>query len=72
MTWYLYLIPNNRSVRQNTTRQWKQDGKTTMAKESFTRSAAIIWNQAPGSIKDAKTLNAAKKAIQQYCQTLPI
>ena len=66
------LIPNDRIVRPYTTRLWKEDGRTNLARESFTRSAAKIWNQAPQTLKDCKTLSMAKKAIKIYCQTLPV
>ena len=51
---------------------WKEAGKTNVARGSFTRSAAKIWNQAPQTIKDCITLSLAKKAIKSYCQTLPV
>ena len=56
------LIPNDRIVRPYTTRLWKEDGRTNLARESFTRSAAKIWNQAPQTLKDCKTLSMAKKS----------
>ena len=66
------LIPNDRITRPNTTRLWKEDGKTITARDSFTRSSAKIWNQAPNNIKECKTLTLAKKAIKSYCQMLPV
>ena len=66
------LIPNNRVVRPNTIRQWKENGKNTTATDSFTRSSAKIWNQAPQNIKDSLSLTMAKKAIKTYCLSLPI
>ena len=66
------LIPNDRIVRPHINRVWKEDGKTTIARDSFTRSAAKIWNQAPIAVKDAKTVIMAKKQIKAYCATLPI
>ena len=66
------LIPTERTVRPQTTRHWREDGKTSIAKDSFTRSTAKLWNQAPLNIKDATSLAQAKKAIKVYCQTLPI
>ena len=66
------LIPNERIVRPHINRKWKEDGKSTIARESFTRSAAKLWNQAPTSIKDANSLTLAKKQIKMYCEKLPI
>ena len=66
------LVPNNRRVRPNTTRQWKEDGRTAAARDSFTRSTAKIWNQAPLEIKNAKSIGIVKKLIKDYCTTLPI
>ena len=58
------LIPSDRIVRPHITRQWKEDGRTTTARDSFTRSSAKIWNQAPQNLKDANSLMLAKKAIK--------
>ena len=33
---------------------------------------AKIWNQAPSSIKEAKTMAIAKKLVKNYCKTLPV
>ena len=66
------LAPTDRVVRPQTTRVWKEDGRTNTARDSFTRSAAKIWNQAPTEIKTAETLSSAKKLIKSYCQMLPI
>ena len=66
------ITPNERTMRPHIRRQWKEDGKTVVARESFTRSTAKIWNQAPQAIKEATTLNSAKKQIKTYCLTLPI
>ena len=66
------LVPNDRIVRPNTTRQWKEDGRTAAARDSFTRSTAKIWNQAPLEIKNAKSIGIVKKLIKDYCTTLPI
>ena len=60
------------SLRPSTVRTWKENHKTAINKESFVFDAAKIWNQAPLTIKNCNTLNAAKKAIHTYCKTLPI
>ena len=66
------LLPNDRIVRPHVTRHWKEDGKTAAARDSFTRSAAKLWNQAPLDLRNANNLNMAKKLIRKYCETLPI
>ena len=75
----IHLEPNHpglghsdRSVRPTTSRKWNQDAKSTAAKESFSRNAAKLWNNAPQCIKTAKSLTSAKKEIRKYCGTLPI
>ena len=39
---------------------------------SFMHRTATLWNQAPKSIKDSKTLAKAKEEIRKYARTLPI
>jgi hypothetical protein len=65
------LIHTDRVTRPHIRRLWKEDGKSTTAKESFSRSTAKLWNQAPQSLKESKSLTTAKKAIREYCKTLP-
>ena len=66
------LVPNDRILRQETIRVWREHSRTKQGSESFNRDGAKLWIQAPKSIKDAKTLSIAKKAIKEYCSTLPI
>ena len=66
------LIYNERCVRPTTTRKWNQDAKTSAAKESFSKNAAKLWNNAPITVKNAKTLRLAKNEIKKHCQMLPI
>ena len=66
------LLPNTRELRPTSIRLWKEDGKTSTARESFLRNTAKIWNQAPSSIKEAKTMAIAKKLVKNYCKTLPV
>ena len=61
-----------RIVRPGTTRSWNQDAKSVAEKESFSRSAAKLWNSLPLEIKNSKSLNIAKKAIKKYCKLLPV
>ena len=63
--------PNDRVTRPHIRRLWKEDGKTVSARESFSRSTAKLWNQAPQVLKEAATLPLAKKQIKLYCQSLP-
>ena len=39
---------------------------------SFMHRTATLWNQAPKSIKESKTLAKAKEEIRKYARTLPI
>ena len=39
---------------------------------TFIGNATRIWNKAPCTIKNVKTIGAAKKEIKKYCKTLPI
>ena len=41
---------------------------TCKAKATFMNDAAQVWNIAPESIRNAKTLWAAKKAIKTFCK----
>ena len=45
---------------------------TTLSQDSFVYDATKIWNNAPDSIKLAKTLTSAKTEIKKYCCTLPM
>ena len=72
----VYLEPNHttgnendRVLRPSSTRLWNQDAKLPAAKDSFSRSAAKLWNLAPTCIKNALNLNGAKKEISKYCQS---
>ena len=61
------LEPNNpqkiateRSMRQNTTKLWKDSAKSKAASERFSIDTARLWNIAPFEIKNAPTLGRAK------------
>ena len=62
---------NDRSVRPNTVKLWKEDTRVKSAESSFIRDAARLWNQIPSQISDAKTLGMAKTQILKYCKSLP-
>ena len=59
-------------MRPPTVKLWKDDTRVTNAKESFLRDAAKLWNNAPLSVKNAKTIYLAKKEIVKYCKTIAI
>ena len=61
---------NDRSVRQTTTKQWKDSAKTKAASESLSIDAARLWNNATVEIKNAPTLRGAKREIKKFCKTL--
>ena len=65
-------ITHGRVVRAGTTRLWKENCRSKQASKSFTIDAARLWNKAPQEIKNALTINEAKKAIKKYCNNLPI
>ena len=71
------LEPNNpsrdtqgRSIRATTEKKWKDTAKSKAGEMSCSRDAAKLWNNAPLTIKSAKTLSLAKKEIKAYCKTI--
>ena len=67
-----HLIPNMRKLRPTSTRLWREDGKSSVARESFTRNTARIWNQAPRAQIEALPLAQAKKLVKEYCKSMPV
>ena len=61
---------NGRAVRESTVKLWKDDTKSATAKESFLRGAAKLWNNAPLSVKNAKSLYLAKMEIVKFCKSI--
>ena len=55
-----------REIRQGSIKMWKDEAKTAAAKVSFSR------DNAPEHIKQALTLNKAKKEIIKYCTSLEV
>ena len=55
----------SREVRLSTRKDMMDGGRYKATRESFTREAGRMWNQAPMEIKTAKTLFAAKKLIKE-------
>ena len=39
---------------------------------TFIGNATRLWNNAPRSIKDSKSISTAKKAIKSFCLSLPV
>ena len=75
----IQLEPNNRvanvserQMRPSTSREWNQDARNGPEKDSFTRNAANIWNMAPIELKEIDSQLIAKKAIKEFCKTLPL
>ena len=50
------------------------DGKLVEPKtlNTFVGNATRLWNKAPLSIKNSKSISTAKKEIKKYCKSLPI
>ena len=59
-------------TRSTTTRMWNESARTMAGKESFVFDAAKLWNSAPKTITEAKTLCSAKNEIKRFCRTLPV
>ena len=49
-----------------------QVGNTTTTRNTSVSDSIRLWNQAPNSITESKTLYGAKKEIKKYAKTLPI
>ena len=62
----------DRSVRPTTTRKWKDYASSKAARESISIDCAKLWNNAPVSIRSAKSNGTVKQEIQKFCKTLPI
>ena len=75
----LKLEPNNpnrrdgdRVIRNSSIKVWKDEANSVAAKLSFSRDSARLWNSASDNIKNAPSLNIAKKEIIGYCNSLVI
>ena len=62
-------MENDRVIRNSSIKVWKDEAKSVAAKLSFSRDSARLWNMASDSIKNAPTLNIAKKEIKNFCNT---
>ena len=65
-------LEGDRVIRNSTIKVWKDDAKSVAEKLSFSRDSARLWNSAADSIKNAPSLNTAKKEIISYCSSLVI
>ena len=75
----LKLEPNNpnkmesdRVIRSSSIKVWKDEANSVAAKLSFSRDSARLWNMVSVTIKNAPSLNIAKKEIINFCNTLVI
>ena len=62
----------DRTVRDTTTRHWKDHAKFKNSRESFNIDTAKLWNLVHKDIKSAETLNSAKTRIKIFCKSLEI
>ena len=63
---------NERVTRGNNGIRFKEKKRTTLIKNSFIGDGAKLWNNAPETITNAKSIDIAKKAIKKYRKTLPL
>ena len=63
-------MTGERVIRNSSIKVWKDDAKTKAAKLSFSRDSARLWNNASDTIKNAPSLNTAKKEIKSFCDTI--
>ena len=59
-------------LRPQPTRIFNDKHRLQLAQSSFHVDSARLWNYAPSSVQGAPTLSMAKKAIKEYCKSLPI
>ena len=59
-------------LRQQNNRIFADSCRLHKSESSFHIDAARLWNLAPDSIRVAQSLNTAKKAIEEFCETLPL
>ena len=65
--------PNARCSRSTTNgRLLLSKGKTTLSLASFLNDGKRVWNAAPPSIGNCKTLQSAKAEIKKFVNTLPL
>ena len=59
--------PNGRTSRGVTNNNFIEP----ITKNTFIGDATRLWNKAPLNIKNAMTINVAKKEIKAFCKSLP-
>ena len=65
-------VNSSRMLRQQENRIFADSCRLNKSESSFHIDAARLWNLAPDSIKKAQSLNRAKKAIDEFCKSLPL
>ena len=60
------------SLRPQHSRVFNDSSKLKLSSHSFNTDAARLWNQAPGQIRTASTLSAAKLEIRKYVMSFPV
>ena len=63
---------NYMSTRSNDHHLFKTCPSDKFTNRSFAQRTAQIWNVAPKTIKEAKSLSSAKSAIRTFVKNLPI
>ena len=64
--------PNDYLLRPKPTRVFKDTSRLMMSQSSFNIDAAKVWNMAPIDVQSATTICGAKRAIKNFCKSLPI
>ena len=68
----LETLNGARTTRAVTSGTLVEQGISNLATSTYINDSARIWNKAPLSIKECKTLMSAKKAIKTFVKTLPV
>ena len=66
------LLQNTQNLRLQPKRVFKDSCKLKKSESSFCIDGARLWNAAPPEITLAINLNIAKKAINNFCRSLPL
>ena len=66
------LLQNTQNLRLQPKRVFKDCCKLKKSESSFCIDGARLWNAAPPEITMAINLNMAKKAIHNFCRSLPL
>ena len=65
------IMPSH-DLRAQSNRIYNDTCRLRKSESSFHKDAARLWNLAPMNIRNALSLEVAKKAIDKYCKSLPI